>query len=337
MTGLEILKITPSATVQDRGRVGFLRFGVTGGGAMDAYGLAEGQVLLGNGPDDAAIEFAEFGGEFRAIAPVQVALSGAEMTAQLNGHPVAWRRTVALSAGDVLNIGAAKTGVYGYLHVGGGFQTDVVLGSRSTHLRAGFGHVLAVGQKITAGSDRIVQERALPAPNTFESREIRAMWGPQSHYFSEETRAAFSAATLEVLPARDRMGICLSSSAGKIKSATGLSIASDAINLGDIQVTGDGTPTALLADRGSSGGYPRIATLITADLGPFAQLRTGSKIGLRMVKRSDAVQALDKFRRKINGLPKLLMPLVRDPWRMDDLLSYNLVDGVLRGDEDDAN
>lgn len=338
MTGLEILSIAPTATIQDRGRVGWMRYGVTSGGAMDVYALAEGQALLGNAVDDAALEFAEFGGRFRAIGDVWVAISGAEMRASLNGTAVKWRRSLALQNGDILDIGAATGGVYGYLHVAGGFQTEVVLGARATLRRAGFGHIPEAGQVLLAGgAAKPAGAFDLPRGRYLKQREIRALWGPQSRYFSDRTRADFSKSQLTVTAKRDRMGVQVTASMGLVFSDAGLSIASDAIVLGDIQVTGEGTPTILLADRGSSGGYPRIATIITADIPALAQIPAGEVFTLQMTDRKSAVAALADFRKSVSGLGRRRNRVLRDPREMKDLLSYNLVDGVLRGDEYDSD
>ncbi len=337
MNRLEILSIAPGATVQDRGRVGYLRYGVTGGGAMDVYALAEGQALLGNGADAAALEMALHGGRFRAAAPLWVALSGAEMAVSLNDSKVGWRRSLRLKTGDILTIGAALEGVYGYLHVPGGFQTAVVLGARSTHLRAGFGHLPAAGQHLPiADPERACQPLGLSRPDYFDRRRMRAMWGPQSEYFSKRERGRFAAASFAVSPQRDRMGMRLRPDCGPIHSAQGLSIASDAINPGDIQVTGDGTPTVLLADHGSSGGYPRIAVLASADMPALVQVPSGQNFTLDLVSRGVAVAALGQFRQDLAGLAQKCRPLGRRPQDIADLLSYNLVGGVVRGDEYDA-
>jgi len=338
MSGLEILSIGPLATIQDRGRTGWLRYGVTGGGAMDIYALAEGQALLGNGPDDAALEFAGFGGRFRAKGALTVALSGADMQTTLNGAPLDWRRSQNLQDGDVLTIGAARDGVYGYLHVTGGFQTETLLGARSTHLRAGFGHVPKAGDILHAGRKTdAMAPVGLTRPDYFASGTLRAMWGPQSHYFSAATRAAFAAARFKVTNMRDRMGMQVTPDCGPVLAEGARTIASDAISLGDIQITGDGTPAILLADRGSSGGYPRIGVVISADIGTLAQLPEGAEFDIDFVTREQAVAALAQFRAGLKGLKSQLKPLLRDPRDMADLLAYNLIGGVLRGDEHDEN
>lgn len=339
MSGLEILSIAPGASIQDRGRNGYLRFGVTSSGAMDDFALAEGQALLANGPDAAALEFAGAGGTFQARSQVWVALTGAEMVASLNGKPVGWRQSLKLAMGDILAIGGAVLGVYGYLHVTGGFRTETVLGARATHSRAGFGHVAKPGDILPVGDggNSDAPDTVLPRPAYLECRRIRALWGPQSHLFDEPTRSGFAAAQFTVTPMRDRMGIRVMPSSGPVSTAGGLTIASDAVLPGDIQITGDGTPAILLADRGPSGGYPRIATVATADLATLAQMPVGAEFTLEFVDRQAAVAALLRHRADLMALPKQVRPLLRDPRDIADLLAYNLVGGMVRGDEQDAN
>ncbi|MFT4715343.1 MAG: biotin-dependent carboxylase-like uncharacterized protein [Paracoccaceae bacterium] len=338
MSGLKILSILPSATIQDLGRTGLLRYGVTSSGAMDAYALAEGQALLGNGADDAAIEFAQFGGRFQAQMAMSVAFSGARMELSLNGQPIGWRQVILLRKGDILDVGAAIEGVYGYLHVSGGFQTDVTLKSRSTHLRAGFGHVLKTGQVLAIGAaDRVVGINCLPARDYFKQRRLRALWGPQSQYFDAETRAKFAAASFEVSKMRDRMGIQVHPDCGPILSSAGLSIASDSISPGDIQITGDGTPAILLADRGPTGGYPRIATLATVDMPVLAQIPTGESFSLEFISRQAAVALLATFRAEIATMAAKVKPMLRDPRDIQDLLAFNLISGVTAGKSEDEN
>jgi len=347
MSGLEILSIAPNATVQDQGRVGYLRYGLCGGGAIDGYALAEGQALLGNRPDDAALEFAGFGGRFRARSALWLACSGAEMTLAVNGAPRPWRQGFPLSAGDELTIGAAKNGVFGYLHVAGGFLGEVVLGSRATLLRAGLGTILREGMVLPVGaraagvdsgadSQGDIVPLGLRAPDYFARRRFRVLWAPQSRLFSPEVQARILAQAFTVSSARDRMGMRLDVSPGAgLQAEDGLTVASDATNLGDVQITGDGAPVVLLADRGPSGGYPRLLTVISADLGALAQVPSGETIGFDLVSRAEAVDELAKFRRKISALPGMAQPVVKDLRALTDLLAHNLIDGAIRGDEGD--
>ena len=338
MRGLRILSISPTAIIQDRGRQGLLRFGVSPGGAMDAYALAEGQALLGNAADDAALEMAGHGGSFRAEGEVWVSLTGAPMQASLNGRVVEWRQSLHLRDGDTLRIGATVMGVYGYLHVAGGFQTEVVLNARSTHVRAGFGHLPKAGDLLPAG---LVPPKpvplALPRPEYFDQRQIRAIWGPQSHLFDDAERSRFAAAQFGVSDKRDRMGMQIIPDYPPFHGDSGLSIASDATLPGDIQIIGNGTPAVLLADRGPTGGYPRIATVITADIAALAQISSGERFAISIVDRQEAVGALLEYRRTIGALPGMAEPVLRDPRDMADLLSYNLIDGAITGENDEQN
>jgi len=337
MSQLSLLSIAPGATIQDRGRPGLLRYGVTQGGALDPYGLAEGQALLQNRAEDAALELPGFGGRFRAKGVVQVATSGGAMALSVNGQPMVWRQSIWMADGDVMEIGAAEDGVVGYLHIAGGFQTRRDLGARSTHLRAGFGHRPARGDTLGAGRGGQGTAMSLPRPAYLDQRRLRVIWGPQSHLFTEATRSAFLAARFSATGKRDRMGLVLAQEGPALRLEAGLSIASDVTLLGDIQLTGDAVPTVLLADRGSSGGYPRIATVVAADLKVVAQLPIGAEIGVDLITPEEALDLARAEAREIGTLAAQCRPVLRDPRDIGDLLAYNLVDGVVRGDETDAD
>jgi len=341
VSGLEVLRITAGATIQDHGRPGLQRYGVCAGGAVDDYALTEGQALLGNAADAAALELAGDGGRFRARGgPLKLATSGANMRAGIAGEKLRWRTSFVLEDGEMLEIGPANDGTYGYLHVKGGFDTGVVLGSRSTHIRAGLGHAPELGDSLPVFQGAAGNPGApvtLPEPPHLGRFEIRALWGPQAHLFSKATREAFAAANFKVSAARDRMGMRLDADCGPIHCETGQTVLSEAISLGDFQIPGDGRPVAMLADRGPTGGYPRIATVISADVAALAQLRTGTEFTLRMVEEEEALAALKQWRDQIARLPGEVHPLVRDPATMADLLSYTLIDGMLRGDEHDID
>ena len=338
MSGLEILSIAANATIQDAGRPGFLRYGLSAGGAVDPYALAEGQALLGNAPDDAALEFAGAGGRFLARSDVWLATSGAEMTLTVNGDARPWRQSFGLRAGDELRLGPPQTGVYAYLHVAGGFQTEQVLGSRSTHLRAGLGTVPRPGIVLPFRADlpHSQQPLKLPCPGSFSRRCFRVLPAPQADLFSAETRQRFLAQEFRIGQMRDRMGMRLEvEGSAAFQAETGLSIASDATNLGDVQITGDGTPVVLLVERGSAGGYPRLVTVISADLAALAQVPSGELIRFQEISRDDAVVELRKYRREINTLKDLVQPVFRDPHQISGLSGMNLIGGVIRGDEED--
>ncbi|MBL4559122.1 MAG: biotin-dependent carboxyltransferase family protein [Rhodobacteraceae bacterium] len=254
MSGLEILSLAGPASVQDGGRPGWQRWGVPEGGALDIHALAEGQALLGNAPDAAALEMPGAGGRFRAQAAMVVATSGAEMALRVNGVARGWRSALALGPGETLEIGAAREGAIGYLHLPGGIDAPVELGARSAHRRAGLGLVPTAGDVLRPLGRGGVAGRSLPRPAHFDRRCIRAMWGPQSALFDAASRARFAAETWTATPFRDRQGIRIAAAGGPFEAALGLTTLSEAVVLGDIQMLGTGEPVVLLADRQPTGG-----------------------------------------------------------------------------------
>ncbi len=338
--GLEILSAGPCVTVQDLGRPGLQRYGVAEGGALDPFALAEGAALLGNPREAAALELFGLGGSFRALGrPLRLALSGATMPAVKIGadarrEKLAWRSSAVLLPGEILEIGAAKGGLVGYLHLGGGVATEPVLGARAVHLRAGIGGGrLQAGAILPVGADKGRGDRlTLPQPGYLAQREIRVLWGPQAASFDATERQRFLETSFTVSNQRDRMAARLG---GAVLEASGhLTGLSDAVSLGDVQVPGDGAPLVLLADCQPTGGYPRIATVISADLAAFAQLPSATSFRFRLVERPEALAALKAWRAEISGLPERVAPLVRDPRTIPDLLSYNLIDGMISVEEE---
>ncbi len=337
---LEVLSAGPCVTVQDHGRPGLQRYGVAEGGALDPFALTEGQALLGNAADAAALELFGMGGSFRALdRPLRFALTGAVMPAVRQStvgerESLAWRSSGVLQPGEVLEIGAAAEGLVGYLHLGGGIATEPVLGSRAVHLRAGIGGGrLQAGAVVPQGEDAGRADRlTLPQHSYLALREIRVLWGPQAESFDAHERQRFLDTSFTVSNRRDRMAARLE---GAVLDASGhLTGLSDAVSLGDVQVPGDGAPLVLLADRQPTGGYPRIATVIAADLAAFAQMPSATPFRFKLVERDQALAALKAWRAELSSLPGEVRPLVRDPHSIPDLLSYNLIDGMISVEEE---
>jgi allophanate hydrolase len=333
---LRIIAAGPALTIQDRGRPGYLGYGVSAGGAMDRFALAEGQALLGNDAASAAIEMTGSGGRFTAEGgDLWIALTGAPFRVSVEGTAQKWRTAFLLKAGAVLEIGPSLGGNYGYLSVGGGIDVAPVLGSRATQPRAGIGGLdgrrLKAGDILPAGKPGNLPETPLILPEAgyFGKKVIRVIEGPQSHLFPAEERARFFETEFRVSSAMDRMGVRLDTDADPIRTEAGLKAISDSVVLGDLQVPGNGRPIALMADRQPTGGYPRIATIISADIPAFCQLVPGSRLHFVQVSESEALDALRRMASDIKGLRRLARPLVRDPHDIPDLLSYNLIDGVV--------
>lgn len=335
---LRVRQPGPLATIQDRGRQGYQRFGMTPAGAMDAVGLAVANLLVGNSRDEAAIEFTLSGGEYELVGgPARVAVGDAAFPLLIDGRPAVRLRSHSLLPGQILRIGAAETRARGYLAIAGGLAIPAVLGSRSTHIRSRIGGLDGrplrpgdllplVRDNLPAGPDRALDPRLLPR----WQGPARVVLGPQADYFSAAGIDIFLSSAYEVTPQADRMGYRLAGPA--IAHAGDYDIISDGIGIGCIQVPGNGQPIILLADRQSTGGYPKIACVISADLPLLAQLRPGDQVRFREVSMTDAQAAARALAAAVAELVRGLHPVGRD-WdaSSERLLSVNLIDGVVRG------
>lgn len=337
MSALVVTSAGPQSTLQDRGRIGYQRFGVSPAGALDPLYLAAANALAGNPADAAAVEFTLAGDTYAVEADsVRIAVAG-DFAVAINGRPAASWRSHRLLRGQTLAVGPAARGARGYLAAEGGFAVAPVLGSVSTHLRTRIGGL--DGGALKAGDalplalaqardrpDRRLDPGALPA----RSHTIRVVPGPQDDHFSDAGRATFFAGEYAVTAEADRMGIRLSGP--QVEHARGYNIVSDGIVTGAIQVPGSGLPIVLLVDRQTAGGYPKIAVAIAPDIAAMAQLRPGDRLRFRAVGADEARREHRAFREAIAGLPGLLRPIV-DPAALDSgaLLALNLIGGVVDG------
>jgi len=336
MTALRVLSAGPGVTVQDHGRPGWLGYGLSRGGAADALALAEGAALLGQDEDCAALEMAGVGGTFEAEADMVIALTGAPMRASAAGARLRWNATHHLRAGQRLVIGAAEAGVYGYLHVAGGIATPKLMGSRAAHLTAGLGAPVAAGDRLPVGPGPAAARagRALDPADRFHGGRLRIVASAQTALFAPAERARFEAAEFTRDARGNRQGVRLTHDGAPFRAEGQLSILSEIIVPGDVQMTGEGTPYVLLPECQTMGGYPRIGTVVPDDLPVIAQAGPGARLHFRFV---DLAEALADYRRARAGaaarLAAAVRPLVRDPAAMADLLSHQLVGGVTAGDD----
>ena len=286
-------------TVQDLGRYGYQRYGVPVSGGMDLFALRAANLLVGNSPSAAALEITMVGPRIRMLADTVLAITGADVRPQIDGHPMpCWRPFVA-PEGAMLDFEHARDGLRAYLAVAGGIDVPVVLGSRSTFARGGLGGF--VGRAIQAG-DRIsaavgplahVEGRTCPVeciPTYGHEHRIRVLPGPQYEAFSPAGFATFLSASYVVTSKSDRVGCRLEGPA--IAHHGSADIVSDGIPFGAVQVAGDGLPMVLLADRGTTGGYTKIAAVISADLPRLAQALPGDHVSFQEVSLADAHHAL---------------------------------------------
>jgi allophanate hydrolase len=278
------------ATVQDRGRFGHLRDGIPPSGPADPYAFAAAQALVGNGSDAAAIEIVGLPFTFTCDDRRLIAITGRDVALRARDPVPGWTATFA-RAGEPFTVMAGERSRFAYLAVSGGIATEPVLASRATYLPAGIGGVLRAGDALPLGAARVDPARAgraLAAPD-YETGPIRAITGPHIERFTEEVRAALFSGEFRVDPASDRMGTRL---VGPHVGAREGEILTCAVVAGAVQVPSGGAPIVLLAEHQATGGYPVIATVITADLGLVAQRLPGEPLRFRLVERDRAVAAL---------------------------------------------
>jgi antagonist of KipI len=288
-------------TVQDLGRYGYQRYGVPVSGAMDPFAFRVANLLVGNSPSAAALEMTLTGPRLRFLCDTVIAVTGADIGAQLDGQPLPRWQPVAAGDGGVLEFGTARDGLRAYLAISGGIDVPVVLGSRSTFAGAGLGgfqgRALRAGDCLStcAGSLDRVEGRSFTSdqvPAYGHDHAVRVMLGPQDDAFTPEGIDAFLSATYVVTPKSDRVGCRLEGP--RIAHKGSADIVSDGIPFGAIQVAGDGLPMILVADRGTTGGYTKVATVISADLPRVAQALPGDRISFRRVSLDEAYRAVQE-------------------------------------------
>lgn len=327
---LTIQQAGPAMSLQDRGRPGYRALGLTLGGAADSAALIEGAALLGQSPDLAVIEMAGTGGIFVADADIRIALTGAEMTANIDGEAILWNASHLLPAGAKLTIGGARNGSYGYLHVGGGLDTPVVMGSRSSHLACAIGGLLQTGESLPIGPDKGHDKgMTLPKPDRFGGGRIRVVASMQTSAFTDETIERFVTTTFRRDARANRMGVRMDFDGAGFATEEQLSIVSEVVVPGDIQISGDGAPYVLLFECQTTGGYPRIGSVLPCDLPRVAQAQTGAPITFEFIEMEEAAALQAQYLKQMKALPSLVTPLVRDPAKIRDLLSYQFISGAV--------
>ncbi|MEL7114866.1 MAG: urea amidolyase [Pseudomonadota bacterium] len=321
----------PGTTVQDLGRFGMIASGASPAGAADADAMYEGAALLGQDPNAAALELAGLGGTFDVTHPTRIALTGAPAPVRAGEAPLAWNASHLLRPGETLTIGASRTGNYSYLHLGGGIDTPLFLGSRATHLVAQIGAPVTPGS-LALGADKGTEtDRMLPAPERFGGGTIRIIASAQTAMFRAEDIDRLQATTFARDPRGNRMGARMGFDGPPFAIEGGLSILSEMVVPGDIQVTGDGTPFVLLNECQTTGGYPRIGSVIPPDIPRIAQARAGAPIRFALISRESALALHAAHQVHLRALTP--RPRRRDPHDIPDLLSYQLISGAITGDE----
>lgn len=331
-------------TVQDLGRAGYQSLGITVGGALDPMGLRAANALVGNAAGAGALEVLYFGPTLMVEADdVRLSFAGANAAIELlrDGHagvgmPLDTMRSIRLRRGEGVRIGSLSGGAVLYVAVEGGFRIEPVLGSVATDLRGGIGgwqaRALIAGDQLPLHRMRASErdEWRLEGFDLGPASHVRVIAGPQNDYFADSELAAFFASQYVVGTGSNRQGMRLEGR--PIAHARGYNIASDGIAPGSIQVPGNGQPIALLAERQTTGGYPKIATVISADLPSLGRLPIGAKIQFEPVTIEAAQAARRELFAQIASMRDRIVPVAHDTAAVDVsplLRDHNLISGVV--------
>lgn len=333
-----------STSIQDFGRHGHQRKGVPVSGALDTESFALANHLVGNPAGTAAIEVAYLGPTLVAeTGAVRLAVVGAAArlerrayAAAATGTPVNANESFVLERGEALKIGTLKAGAVLYVAIEGGLDVPLVLGSAATDVRGGLGgwngRALQAGDRLPLRLAHPTRraERRIEVASADPARQIRVMMGPQADFFADDEIARFLSTTFTVSSESNRMGMRLNG--GLIRHARGFNITSDAVTFGSIQIMGTGQPLVLLADRPTTGGYPKIATVISADLSRIGRMQAGASFHFIAVSVAEAEQARKIMTNDLqSSIARIQDVAVNKP---ENLLDYNLISGVFDATND---
>ena len=303
MTWIHVTKPGWLTTVQDSGRWGFQALGVAVAGAMDPFSHRLANAVTGNLADAATLEVTLVGPELAFEDERLIAIAGAQFEVSLDGQPVPSTRAFVVSAGATLRFGRRLRGTRAYLAVAGGIATPPTLGSRATHLPSAMGgmegRALRAGDRLPLGparrgatAERVAQTLVRDIPRELPDglATLRVLPGPQTERFATGAIEALQSAPYRVAASSNRMGFRLDGP--PLAHARGADIISDATPLGVLQVPAAGQPILLMADRQTTGGYPKLATVISADIGLAGQLGPGDAIAFAACSPREALAAL---------------------------------------------
>ena len=303
-------------TIQDLGRLGYQRFGVSISGAMDRWALIVGNRLLGNPDQAAGLEVTVQGPDLLFEQSTTLTITGADLSASSDGCPLPMWTVIVMRKGTRLQFGVRLQGTRAYIAIAGGLDGPLILGSRSTHLHSRVG---SLGGRALVKGDRLGTGAALPAhasqyvgralplphrPHYSNSPTVRIVPGPQADRFSPQALHVLTEKPYQLTSKCDRMGYCLLGTA--LTHQTPADIVSHAVTCGTIQVPAAGQPILLMADSQTTGGYPVLATMIAADRSPAAQLCPGDHLSFTRTTQSEALAFLAAQQAELN---RILPPL----------------------------
>ena len=301
MAAFEILEPGILTTVQDLGRYGFSQYGVPPSGALDPYSFRIANLLAGNAEEEACLEATVMGLKMKALRDVVVSITGGDLSPTLNGESLEMWKTHLLVEGDIISFKSVRKGCRAYLAINGGFVVPKIMGSSSTYLSGRFGglggRALRRGDILyIPGRPSSLDKLGLRFPNDlippFEKEALlRVIFGPQDHHFTQNGFQTFCASSYQVTPQCDRMGVRLEGPKIERQSDVEESIISEGLISGAIQVPGDGKPIIILTEV-VTGGYTKIATVISTDLTKVAQMKPGDRVRFEPISIEEAHRIL---------------------------------------------
>lgn len=282
-------------TIQDQGRNGFLQYGLSTAGALDKDSMILANQLVGNKENEAVLECTAFGPNMTFEGDDIIAITGGSVKAKLNGVEISMYRSIQVQAGDQLSIGAIRTGMRTYIAFASTIAVEPIMGSKSTYIRGKLGGLhgdklkkddaIPMGELTTKFVDRYIPETSLDPIK--KEIVLRVVLGPQNDRFTKDGLDTFLNTAYTVSNECDRMGYRLEGETA-IEHENGFDIISDGTAFGAVQVPGSGMPIILFADRGTTGGYTKIATVLSVDMNKLAQVGPGSTIRFQEVSVAEA-------------------------------------------------
>ena len=321
----------PLVTVQDTGRAGNMRYGVSASGPMDRLALGAANAALGNPLEQTGIEVSLGGLQLKCQSgDVTLAISGGDFAVQYTGQKLSSWVVLTLRQGEQLAVRAGPSGSWAYIAFAGQLDAKSWLGSAATHSPSGFGGgAVTIGQDLTVHNASVRDDRlgAILQPGFLNTGPIEAVVGPQDGMFNELAVQKLFEGNFEVSGSYDRMGMRLNGPS--LDLTGGLSIPSEPIVRGAIQVSGDGVPTVLLADHQTTGGYPKIATVVGHETDRLSQFRTGDQVKFAAVTAEQAVKSARSY---IEDRDRYFAQLAVPTGTLEErLMRENLISGWFAG------
>lgn len=308
MGKIKIIKPGLFTTIQDKGRWGYQRFGIPVSGTMDDFSTRIANIIVGNDEYSAVLENTFLGPEINFCCDEVISITGGNMKPKVNGISVPMWTSLLVKDGDILSFSSAVSGLRSYIAFSRGLDVPDIMESKSTFTRGGLGgyegRKLSIGDEIKLGtrdldsSGSYLSSRFIPIYRKEET--IRVIMGPQDDYFTDEAIRVFLDSKYAITHEADRMGYRLDGP--KITHKKGADIISDGIVFGSIQVPGHGSPIIMMADRATTGGYTKIGTVITSDLGVLAQMGQGNVIRFQKISLEKAHEIYREYENKLKKI-----------------------------------